>query len=548
MKSAKSPLLRLLLREVHRVISTSKSPSGSDTGALSPARRKFISDAATASLGTVLVGSVPSLLTSCRPTAKTPEPDILDVAILGAGMAGLNCANHLLGKGINYRIFEASRRLGGRILTHYNDALQLGIFPEFGGDFIDSNHSDMLALASEFKLELIDLEEECRLNKLTKDVYFFQKKRRSEREIISEFKKIAATIAKDRDALGENYDTPEAIAFDQMPLSDYIASLKCAGWLKDLFNAAFVAEYGLDCTEQSTLNFLGLIDTDTESGFKVFGESDERYRIRGGNSKIIQHLTEKVGEDHIETHREAVAISEDDKGVYTITFRDGKTVVAKSVVCTIPFIILRELKLNVRGLSEAKLKCIRELGYGTNTKLVLGYAGTPWSNAKNKAMGYLFHPEIINGWDSSYNKTEGNTNGAYVCYFGGKYSSDLKQRADKSEIAPPTHSWNTALPNESVSHFVNELEKVFPKSKKEFLNKHVFVNWLDFPFAKSSYSCYKTGQWTTLAGLEMEPAGKLFFAGEHCSEEFQGFMNGAAETGRRAAASVLQALAPQAAG
>lgn len=548
MKRAKSPFLRILLREVHQVISQSKHQTRLESGVASPARRKFIADAATASLGTVFVAGMPSLISSCRQPVKAPEPDILDVAILGAGIAGLNCANHLLGKGLNFRIFEASRRLGGRILTHYNDALQLGIFPEFGGDFIDSNHSDMLALASEFKLELIDLEEECKRNKLTKDVYFFQNKRRSEREIISEFKKIAATIAKDRDALGENYDTPEAIAFDQMPLSDYIASLKCAGWLKDLFNAAFVAEYGLDCTEQSTLNFLGLIDTDTESGFKVFGESDERYRIRGGNSKIIQHLTEKVGEDHIETHREAVAISEDDKGVYTITFRDGKTVVAKSVVCTIPFIILRELKLNVRGLSEAKLKCIRELGYGTNTKLVMGYAGTPWSNVKNKAMGYLFHPEIINGWDSSYNKTEGNANGAYVCYFGGKYSTDLKQQSDKSEIAPPTHSWNTALPAESIRHFVNELEKVFPKSKKEFLNKHVFVNWLDFPFAKSSYSCYKTGQWTTLAGLEMEPAGKLFFAGEHCSQEFQGFMNGAAETGRRAAVAVAKALAPQSVG
>ena len=40
-------------------------------------------------------------------------------------------------------------------------------------------------------------------------------------------------------------------------------------------------------------------------------------------------------------------------------------------------------------------------------------------------MGYLFHKDIVNGWDSSYNKTPDNNNGAYVCYFGGAYALNL---------------------------------------------------------------------------------------------------------------------------
>ena len=71
---------------------------------------------------------------------------MLDVAILGGGMGDL-IANYLLPTGLSFKVFEASKRLGGRILTHYNDSMQLGIFPEFGGDFIDSDHQDMLDLA-----------------------------------------------------------------------------------------------------------------------------------------------------------------------------------------------------------------------------------------------------------------------------------------------------------------------------------------------------------------------------------------------------------------
>ena len=72
------------------------------------------------------------------------------------------------------------------------------------------------------------------------------------------------------------------------------------------------------------------------------------------------------------------------------------------------------------------------------------------------------------------------------------------------------------------------------------MNKHVFVNWIQYPYTKGSYSCYKTGQWTTIAGEEIKPNGNVFFAGEHCSRNFQGFMNGGAETGRMAAEEIVK--------
>jgi monoamine oxidase len=538
MKKAKNRILAHLLRHLNKAM-IGQTPH-------QPSRRKFIANGAIGTVGLGVALSFPTLASSCKNNAapqKENAPKALDVAILGGGIAGLNCANHLLPSNLNFKVFEASKRLGGRILTHYNDSLGLGIFPEFGGDFIDSDHEDMLALAKEFNIQLIDLEEEMKSKKLTKDIYFFDNRKISEREIIKEFKKVAGKIAKDVETLGENYDTEAAIALDAMPLADYFSSLKCAQWLKDLLSAAYVAEFGLDCSEQSSLNFLDMIDTETAAGFKVFGESDERYRLVGGNSKIIEGLTSKIGEDKIERNHEVTEINETENGLYQIKFGNGKQALAKQVVCTIPFTILRKLPLNLKNMPPEKRKCIDELGYGTNTKLVLGYEGTPWTDAPNKAMGYLFHKDIANGWDSGQNKTPDNTKGAYVCFFGGIFSQNLDKQSFKNKMAPPTHVWKTELPQPTVEGFVKELDKVFKGSKRKFLQKHVFVNWIDYPYARGSYSCYKTGQWASIAGLEMASVGNFHFAGEHCSEAFQGFMNGGAETGRRAARALVEKAA-----
>lgn len=544
MRKSKNGLLNLLMSSLNREVETHKLGNVEKSSGNIVSRRKFLGQSVKGAAGAGIALSLPAFLHSCdsgtRNSDQQKDDTLLDIAILGGGMAGLNCANHLLGSGLKFKIYEASNRVGGRILTHYNDSMQLGIFPEFGGDFIDSEHDDMLNLAKEFNLELIDLIAEQEQNNWEKDIYFFDNRKIKEKEIIKEFKKIAAKVAKDKDSLGEDYDTADAHRLDNVSLAEYIRSLPCAKWLKELFVAAFIAEYGLDCEEQSTLNMLDMIETNTDGGFKVFGSSDEHFRIKGGNSQIIKKLAEKVGAEKIEKGFKVSEVVEKEDGYYLISFENGEQVAAKAIVCTIPFTVLRDIKLTLKNLSPEKRKCIDELGYGKNTKLVLGYEGQPWRSKENSAMGYLFTNDMTNGWDGSVNRTKGNPFGAYVAYFGGTFSQKLCDESFKNPLAPPSHLWRTELPDERVKGFVKELDRVFVHSKNKFKDKHVFVNWIEYPFVKASYSCYKTGQWTTIAGLEMQPVGNFFFAGEHCSTDFQGFMNGAAETGRRVAAMVRQ--------
>ena len=93
--------------------------------------------------------------------------------------------------------------------------------------------------------------------------------------------------------------------------------------------------------------------------------------------------------------------------------------------------------------------------------------------------------------------------------------------------------------DDQVRRLMPGAERTFPGSAAAFAGKASRFHWPTHPHTLGSYACYRPGQWTTIAGAEIEPVGNLFFAGEHCSYDFQGFMNGAAETGRRAAESVM---------
>ena len=88
--------------------------------------------------------------------------------------------------------------------------------------------------------------------------------------------------------------------------------------------------------------------------------------------------------------------------------------------------------------------------------------------------------------------------------------------------------------------YMEKLEQVFPGSKDRFSGEKAIYNWSTSSLVEGSYSAYKVGQWTSIAGQEKTPVDNIFFAGEHCSEDFQGYMNGGAESGRLAAEDVIK--------
>lgn len=532
MSKTRTPLISSL-RKAFRLAVIAKQKGITDPAEIAgmyehnESRRRFVRQAA---LGSLALGSVSTLLSGCAKiedditagnalARKRRDPKI---AIIGGGMAGLNCAYQLQKANISSTIFEASDRHGGRIYTK-TGLLAQGITTELGGEFIDSGHEDMLTLADEFGLDLIDTQEPSQSG-LIKDAYFFNGQHYTLTQVIAAFNPYAGAIQADIDSLPDEigYAFPgNSNGFDAMSIADYFDSKGITGWLRSLLDVAYVTEYGLEVNQQSAINFLFLFSADTSAGaFDVFGESDERYKIRGGNQKLVNAIAEEV-EDDIKYNARLLQIKKTGN-TYKITVQQGGTTKQYNfniVVIAIPFTMLRNVDLQI-PLSPQKTMAINQLGYGTNAKLMAGFTSRKWVQLGYQ--GYVFTDQSLQlGWDSS--QLQPGTAGGYTIFTGGNEGVAMGNGSAQSQL-------NNYMPG---------LNAIFPGIQNKFNGNVSRFHWPTHPFTMGSYAAYRVGQWEAFGGAEGEQEENVYFCGEHTSIDYQGYMNGAAETGR----SVAEAIA-----
>lgn len=477
--------------------------------AFDQSRRQFLKTGAQAG---ALMGMGAGLSLLDAPLRDTPHK----IAIVGAGISGLSTAWYLRKwAGLKATIYEADKRPAGRMKSmHQFDSGRL--FTEFGAEFIDTNHKDLFRLMGDFglKRQVIDLNDD-RFG--SKEAFFIEDQRRSLRDIVEELNRIYPVIIKDQGKRG----TPREPEFDQMSIAQYLETLPISPWVKKLLNTAFLSENGQETAEQSAWNFLDYIEP-LKDQFKPYGSSDERYKIIGGNDQLPRRMAEKMQEQLRFEHR-LIALKERSNGSIQLVFdQNGTTVEAvyDAVILTIPFTILRQIDIQME-LPPLKQRMIRELAYGSNTKFIMETRARSWRRAGFQ--GNLFNEHTANGWDSSQMQQNNEGAGTYTCLFGGKRGVEARKGTETEQLAlvmPP-------------------LENMFPGMKADLSGNMELVNWPSNPFVKASYSSYGIGQHSLFKGVGRQPVRRLFFAGEHCSDDFWGFMNGGAETGRLAAKSVI---------
>lgn len=441
------------------------------------------------------------------------------VAIVGGGIAGLNAAWKLRKAGIRANVYEAADRAGGRIWTDSNWYGQ-GVTVEIGGEFIDSSHKEMRRLAREFRLDLLDtaVASETQLS----ETYYFGGRARTEDEIVAAFKPVADRIRQDQNNLVFNdYSdyNPLAYRLDHTPLDEYLRQVGAEGWLFDLLDVAYETEFGLATRRQSALNFVNLVGTKPNS-FSEFGESDQRYKIKGGNQQLVDRMRAALGEQ-LQLGQELIAAKKTSAGI-RLTFagcgRVNETT-ADIVIFALPFTTLRRVDLDL-GLPARASRGIRSITYGTNSKLVLGYADRAW---RNNGQSGLFFSDLgaQSGWDAT--QLQAGTAGAITTFLGGEKGVALG-RGSLTEYANRTR---------------RDLDRVLPGSALKSNGAARRYVWSENPYALGSYTCFAPGQYTDFGGYFSQAFGDVYFAGEHCSLEAQGYMEGGAATGADAANAIL---------
>jgi monoamine oxidase len=256
---------------------------------------------------------------------------------------------------------------------------------------------------------------------------------------------------------------------------------------------------------------------------RIFGPSNEKYHVAGGNDQIPKLLAERLP-GQIRMGLELVAVKLNSGGGYTLTFREDSgttTVTADRVVLAIPFSILRSsVDLTKAGFEKLKLTAIREQGMGTNSKLHVGFKTRFWR--KLGSNGETFSDTgYQNTWEVS--RAQAGTSGILVDYTGGDVGA----------------SFGSGTPASRAQQFLAQLEPVLPGATKQWNGSAAIDYWPGYRWTKGSYSYWKVGQYTKFAGMEGRRQGNCHFAGEHTSIDFQGYLNGAVETGQRAAGEIV---------
>ena len=513
------------LRRIMRLASLANPPHSAPVDELlemhAAQRRAFLKNSVGAGVWATTGLMSSAWLTACG----SPRHDDPRVVIVGAGIAGLNAAYVLKKAGVHAHIYEAGSRSGGRMLSARN-LLAPGLVTELGGEFIDSSHADILTLAQEFGLTLLDRQADSEANLHT--AYFFGGRHYSERQVVEAFRPLAKRISKDAATLGAviDYKNPgNAVALDTLSVGAYLDKIDAHGWMREFLKVAYITEYGLDEGEQSALNLINMISTDVSAKkIQVFGDSDERYKINGGNASITEHLTQRLG-DQVQLGYRLEALHRRGTG-YTLSFQTPnqslRDVRADYVLLALPFSVLREVRMTL-DLPNHKTKAIQELGYGTNAKMLLGTTQRLWR--KLAYSGEVFSDQPFQfAWDNS--QGQAGVAGGLTLFSGGKAGVEVGHDTAQHQ----------------AQRLMAGMERVFPGVRATLNSKVARHHWPSAPYSKGSYACYRPGQWTSIAGAEFEAVGNLYFAGEHCSTHFQGFMNGGAETGRRAAQAMLAVL------
>ena len=500
-------------------------------------RREVLKASGAALAGAALAGQIPVFAGSGR-----------RIAIVGAGIAGLTAALTLQDAGIASTVYEASDRVGGRMHSDTTSWLN-GQTSEHCGELIDTKHKTIFALASRFNLPRVDLTAAEPIQSTETYRFFgaYYTKEQANIDFKPVYNNIKADLVEAPFPTLYNSFTSAGFALDHLSLFDWIETRVPGGHTSNmgqLLDVAYNIEFGNVTTEQSSLNLIYLLGFQPVPGeFRIFGTSNERYHLIGGNERLPKAMALALPAGSIQLNTALTGIVLNADGTYTLALngpRGKLTAVADRVVMAIPFSVLRTILVadsdyRAAGFTSLKQTAIQQLGYGKNCKLQLQFDSRLWNQPGpwGISTGTTY---ADTGYQNTWDVTRGQdgATGILVDYAGG---------------GVPLASFS-GHPNDPrvvagfAKTFLKQLEPVFPGITSLWNGRATLDVPLTNPFLLGSYSYWKVGQYTGFSGYEKarqpDPVtGKCHFAGEHCSINFQGFMEGGAEEGARAANEIL---------
>ena len=439
------------------------------------------------------------------------------VTVIGAGLAGLSAAYDLQRAGWNVTVLEARGRVGGRVysLRKFSN----GLVAEGGGEFIDESHKRMLAFVEQFNLQLGKVGS---WQGQDKDWASFDGKSGpmsdasiwgvNLHEEVDKIWRALSDLARYVPDPHQPQKAREAERLDHQSTADWLNSLDAHPLAKQDFVQHIRSEYTCEPERHSLL--------DLARNSAMYYTSPERsmnYRVIGGNDLIPCALAEALTDVRLNAPVASISVLPDGVDVTYKQSDSRLTVHSAFAILAIPLTTARLIEFKP-PLPFAHQSLVADLSYGAVTKVLIEYRQRFWEERGWNGRLTTDSPIVLTWHATSHVE---DPRGILTVYTGGEPGVTL-----------------AALSDEERTHVaVAEIEKLFPGSS-DLIENTATMAWPNEPYTRASYAALAPGQVTAHWKTLFEPAGRLFFAGEHATP-IQGFMEGAVESGQRAAATII---------
>ncbi|HJQ68775.1 MAG TPA: FAD-dependent oxidoreductase [Blastocatellia bacterium] len=487
-------------------------------------RRQFIKEMSMAAAAVMLSSGVRRAEGRGKVQLAGPPKNVV---ILGGGLAGLAAAYELKRAGHKVTILEARKAAGGRVRTLRN--FDDGLFAEAGPVSFPQNHTFTWDYADEFNLPVIPsirfgLESIAHVRgsrfRITgggaSNVPFSLKASEREAGVFGLPALYLGSLMRDVGNPRKPGWPPDNLReIDNISLKQLLEELGASDGAIDLIEASQLGLLGFGIDSFSALD--GVV-TETIASGGLFHE------IQGGNDKLPNAFKKKV-KKQFKKQSVVLAISQNETSV-TVTYSQNgsvQTITADRAICTLPFPILGGIEVSP-PFPEDKQRAIRELKLTPITRTFLQFSSRPWEQDRLDGYG-ITDLSIQNTYSPTL--TQGGRRGLLASYTGGQRALD----------------WGAMSEGDRQTMTLNKMNSLFNNLGGKYEEGTSQV-WQDDEWTRGAFTYFQPGQMTGLLPVAQRPEGRIHFAGEHTSA-WHGWMNGALESGNRAAEEVNAAESAQ---